>query len=555
MNDPASDAPQPRVWAWTALYAAAVASFTLAHMNVEPYDDGHFFKRVAWNALETGRLTWNRDEPPVYGSTSQLFQWLALPVAAIAPSHYMMVMRLLAIVCLAGAFAVMMRLTRGFDHGLSAAAAFVSPVMLYPVLSGMETALAFVLIAAVLALTFGEPEQKLHWTLLPALAALVYLARPDALLLVVPPLLVERWARTRKLPVREIALLTAMLGSFLLIFRLYYGTALPLPFYAKQLAFSPYDAHFIRVSADVRVRFGLFAAFAFPLLVWALYARDRVNTVLIASALAFILYHYMFTIDVMGMHGRFYAPALPVLVLAAARGVRTLSDRGSRWGIANAAVVLAMFGGLSWLHWLPKNHDGFVLERVEPATYAWLIPAIALACLAATRRNVQAPMAAALLVVAIAAHAPGIRAARLRVYSDDDFLNLQTSRYTVYRGLDTLRACLGEDIHVYHSEVGLPGLRFAQGKVSDLVGLLSKEWLFEGKGRFDTFCMRDRPQAIFLPHKNYRQLNRQIARGSCIRGYQRVVADSSSPLFIRKDLYPQFRACAAPRRDPFLILP
>src|SRR3954463_8764404 len=105
-----------RAWQCTLLYAAAVASFTCAHMDIEPYDDAHFFKRVAINALETGRLVWNRDEPPVYGSTSQLFQWFAVPIAAVAPGYYMIVMRMLAAAFLVGAFAVMLRLTRGLDH-------------------------------------------------------------------------------------------------------------------------------------------------------------------------------------------------------------------------------------------------------------------------------------------------------------------------------------------------------------------------------------------------------------------------------------------------------
>jgi hypothetical protein len=65
--------------------------------------------------------------------------------------------------------------------------------------------------------------------------------------------------------------------------------------------------------------------------------------------------------------------------------------------------------------------------------------------------------------------------------------------------------------------------------------------------------MRDRPPAIFLPHKNYRDLNEEIAQSHCLGGYRRVVERSSSALYVRRDLYPRFHVCAARRRDPFLI--
>lgn len=162
------------------------------------------------------------------------------------------------------------------------------------------------------------------------------------------------------------------------------------------------------------------------------------------------------------------------------------------------------------------------------------------------------PQAVALVLVAAAvAAATRLRSDSFHVYSDDEFLALHTSRSSVYRGLDTLRACFGDAIHVYHSEVGLPGLRFRHGKVTDLAGLLSPEWLFREPRSFDRKCERDRPHAIFLPHKNYRTLNREITGGTCIAGYVRMVESSSSPLFVRADLVPAYRACARERGDPY----
>src|SRR5262249_29366997 len=155
------------------------------------------------------------------------------------------------------------------------------------------------------------------------------------------------------------------LALLLLLFRLAYGTALPLPFYAKQAAFSPYDTRFIELSREIRkVRFGVFMAFAAPLLGLGLAKRDRTNFVLLGSALLYIAYHYFFTIEVMGMHGRFYAPSMPILAFAAARGVAELARRGARVpSLALAFGYVALFALLWTTEWLSKD-KGYALDRV-----------------------------------------------------------------------------------------------------------------------------------------------------------------------------------------------
>src|SRR5690606_19830010 len=105
-------------------------------------------------------------------------------------------------------------------------------------------------------------------------------------------------------------------------FERYYGTALPLPFYAKQRLLSPYDPHFLAISAGVRrIRVGHFLFVAVPLCAAALGRRDRTNLLLLGVSALFVAYHYFATVEVMGMFGRFYAPCLPLLALASARGL------------------------------------------------------------------------------------------------------------------------------------------------------------------------------------------------------------------------------------------
>jgi len=545
-------------------YAAALACFVAAYLDREPYDDSYFFKRIALNALDRGSLAWNVDEGPVYGSTSQTMQLLAVLVAAVSRDHYMLLTRIISVLALVGAFALLLRLTQSLDDGLSALLAFSAPALLFSALSGMETALALLAICAFLWCLYSVRGRALPWAIAPLLLLLIYLTRPDAALLALGPLLAERHLRQERWPIRELALIGLGLVALLVCFRAYYGTALPLPFYAKQTAFSPYDAHFIHMSRqDGWRRFGVFAIGAVPLACGGLLRRDRTNLVLLASAGAFVLYHLIFTIDVMGMHGRFYAPAAPLLALACARAAEhgretitapekaddpALAVSAPRWALA--ILLVAGFGVLLALRALPI-HAGFALDNVPLAFFTLTALGGAAQMLIVDRSQLRRLAVACVLLVLLVASAARIRSERLHAYSDEQYLSLHTSRYTVYRGLDTLRACFGESLHVYHSEMGVPGLRFQAGKVTDLAGLLSPAWLF-GKADIESACRSDAPAAIFLPHKNYVELNRRITESHCLAGYQRVVEESSSPLYVRRDLAPRFLECAAERADPFV---
>ena len=531
-----------------ALYAVVATLFATAYASIEPYDDAHFFKRMALNALDHGALAWNLDEGPVYGATSQSFQAVAVVLAGLTRTYYALAARVFSIVCLVAAFAILVRLTARADRGLSATFAFCTAVLLFPAITGMETALA---VLSVTVLLWASTSERAPWSARPLSMLFVYLTRPDAALLG-SLLLVERWWRIGRRAWIEVALAAQGLASALLFFQLYYGTALPLPFYAKQKAFSPYDEHFLRLSAEVgSQRFALFALSAAPLFLRALFLRDRKNLVLLSAAAVFVIFHRWSTVDVMGMQGRFYAPCLPLLVLASARA----GAPGQRvpWNplCLAAAGLVTLFAGLLFTQSLPSG-KGFRLDLfptfIQLSTVAGGIALLfSLEC-----RRYRPLLALAPLLVVLFGSFGALSANDLVLRSDDDFLDLQTSRYTVYRGLDTLRASFGEEIHVYHSEVGLPGLRFQRGKVTDLAGLLSQEWLFREQS-FDELCQRDRPEGIFLPHRNYVGLNAEIQSSSCLRGYQRVVQDSSSALFVRDDLAPRYLECARARNDPFVV--
>jgi hypothetical protein len=535
-------------------YAAALALFAAAFASREPYDDSHFFKRVAVNALEHGSLAWNVDEGPVFGSTSQAQQLVVLLVTALTRDQSMLAMRLFAALCLLGSVALLFDLTREADRGASVLFGCLTPVALFPLLSGMETTLCLLVGSLFLWLLYQPRARRFGWAPAALAAVLVTLTRPDAALLTLPLLLVERWRDTRRLPLRELLLVAGLLATLLLFFRLYYGTALPLPFYAKQAAFTPYDAYFVELSNRVGLqRFWLFAVCVLPLFLRGALRSDGQNVALLGTAGAFVTYHLVSTIDVMGMHGRFFAPCLPLLIVASARA--QLLPASPRLGPRREIVVaLAAFGALlafvALSGALPSG-KAFKLDAV-PSFFrvsVGLGGAALLLLLSAPRFSGH--VVAGLMLVTAFGSLRLVRRAELALYSDDELLDLQASRVTSFRGLASLSACLGNELHVYHSEVGLPGLRFQSGKVTDLAGLVSPTLLFREK-TFDELCSEERPEAIFLPHENYRGLNEEIMASPCLRGYRRMVSDSSSPLYVRADLADGFRRCADERKDPFL---
>jgi hypothetical protein len=265
---------------------------------------------------------------------------------------------------------------------------------------------------------------------------------------------------------------------------------------------------------------------------------------LLASVLFFESYLFVTVVEVMGMQGRFYAPALPLLCMAAARGAGTRRVDLDRPGAVLPACMLyfALLYALKVAHWLPRADDWW-MDSVDP----WFAGATVLSGLALIlsplRQIYQKHTAAAVTLISLAASFGSNPDIEKHALDDDSYLTLHSAHVTTYRGLDALRHCVGDHIHVYHSEVGVPGLRFQAGKVTDLAGLWSPRWLFREPGSFDQLCNSDRPEAIFLPHKNYERLNREILAGTCIHHYERVVENSSSPLYVRSDLVSRYMSC------------
>lgn len=492
-------------------------------LGLPPYDDAWFFLRFARNLWDHGVFAWNPGDGPVHGNTSQLFQVLVAALHPLGGGYTTLLIRGFAGLCLLGTGVV---LTRRSETWVPAVLALCSPVALATLVSGMETSL--VLLLGAVFVVHARRAHGAGW-LAAVLVLLCYLARPDTLLLTVPTLLASRPLPWRSLVAAGLGL-AALLGGL----HLAYGSALPLSFYLKSTANPLYDPHFLAQSQAAKLRHGaLFALVAIPFLAVALHDLRRSARWLVPAGL-FVGYHALIAVDVMGLHGRFYAPALPWLVVAAAAAWPGFRARGRWWTWAGLGLGL---GGLAASGVLPGD-SGWVIGRISPWILAGAVLAsmIALVPAGGSLHGRAAAVTATTLVCLSLAHGrvPD------RLPNDAAFVDAGRRMATSWRGAVQLRRCLGADVHLFHSEIGVVGMMFPDGRVTDLGGLMNAPATLEGVG-FEALCQQAQPDAIFLPHRNYRFLNQQIAEGACIQGYVRVVEKGSSPLYVRGDRLAAYR--------------
>jgi hypothetical protein len=530
------------------LFAGLVLHALVVGLDRTPFDDSFFFKRFALNFLAHGRFAWNLEDGPVHGNSSQLFQVLATGLTALTRDHYVVAARIALAAALGGAFALLASRVRA-RGGLPEALwpAFCAPITLAALHTGMETAVLWLVLASFYRLVLLDPAGELRPVRAAALTALVYLTRPDATLL---PVVAIAWVHGRRQPRRLVvyaATLVALLGLLLAGFHFYYGSALPLPFYWKTFGLSAYDPAFVQAGVVWKRRYLLtFLVFAAPLTWVALHGRAAPARGLVASALALVLYHRVMTNEVMGYHARFYLPALLPLGLAAALAWSDFRARERRAATALFAALHAV--GTLALYAAGQVETGAGGHWVQVPLGAYLL-AIALAAwllLLHGRLPASGVAAAALALGLVLAAFPPRRPALL---SDQAFLAQHGREVTSVRGLDDVKRCLPEPLQVYHSEIGAPGLELPRSRITDLAGLMSNQLTF-AHPPFDLICLHDRPEVLFLPHRGYVALNREILAGSCIRGYTNVEARSSSPLYIRNDLVAGFLVCARPELSP-----
>lgn len=522
--------------------------------EAEIWDDAMFFRRVAYNVLHHGFAGWNQSDGPIFVNTSQLYQAITVGLLAIAPRHFNVATLIWGAVATSLTFGLMPG-RRVSERAVTFVGLQASPVFL-AIATGMDTCTVFLVLAAFLRLALRPPrDRRTQPLLLAGTTLLVYLARPDALLLAggVAIGLLSSPAPDRARRLLAFCLVAAGgLAVLALGFRAYYGTALPLATYVKLNPVSIYDAEYIALGevnklANLRLA-GLLVAALAPFVAARM---DRTNIVLAGSGLVFVAFHAATTNEIMGYHARFYAPALPLFVCAAARGsLRLTTDRRRRLVVTAIASAVAVLAGIAYARgWIENATQGSYLDRTPLAAQAVFflgLPLVALSSGRPTRAGGPlATVAIPLLALGVGIGSTTVLRTPFHVATDDAIYARSAARDGDLVGMTAIRRCFEEPLTLTHSELGVPGVLFPESTLIDFTGLANPR-IVDRSFDFERVCANDRPEFVFRPHRTHRRRNEELGASRCLaEGYTLAILPrrSACPLYVRNDLVARFGAC------------
>jgi hypothetical protein len=511
----------PARWALLGAFTAALGVVYLSTIGEGLWEDGWFVVRFAYNFWHHHTFAWNVADGPCYGMTSQTLQLVGALLYKVAPAHVCLTLKAASFAALVVGLVLLERSTPDGEAILPAAVGLSLSLILEVSQSGLETPFALVAVAVAIAMIVKERRPAK----IAAATLALYLTRPDAILI---PLVLLAGQR-REIRAKSLIAIGLGLAVLLGVFRLYYGTALPLPFYVKTHGLSAQEAYHVALFAPEKLKNSAQAVFfALPFVYLALHERSRTVLLLLLSAIVFGLYHGLATIETMGHLSRFYLPGLVPVLIAAGLAYRSYQAR-RRWlasGLFYAGWVIA-FVLLKRL-----DHATQVPIVLEPVRDLPTLVAIAVVLFVPARWNAHGALAIGLALLAGAALVYPIRSP---AFADDETLLLREIRpRVVFRGLERLRA-LNPKI-VYHTDLGAPGVLFPESKVVDLDGLLNEDITLR-HAHFQDLCAVDHPEAIFVPNQTlYPALRAEILSSRCIEDYRGVTPMEGSPLYLRKDL-------------------
>lgn len=540
-------------------FAAILALVYLSKLSQGLWEDGYFVIRFARNFWRHGAFSWNVADGPVYGMTSQTLQLLGAALHAVTPKHLVLGLKAACCAALFAALPVTFAAVKSYSHASSSRGEAVPPRLdstaglmplivglssapiLEATLTGLETVIGLLVVAIAVVAVVKAGDGVRARAFVAASMLGVYFTRPDAVLIPVV-LLGARWLwviRERACgspaagkQLRALTWTFAAFGAGMLLllgaFQLYYGTALPLPFYIKTHGITVQPADYIIYFEPEKTGNALQAAFfAFPFMFVALHDRSRVVLSLLLSGVVFCGYHYFATIETMGYGSRFYLPGLIPIFIAAGMAFRTYQLR-RRWFVSALVYLLYVAACV-----------GLKRSETTPPPVEMYIPALVAAgimFLGPARYNAVSALGIGLCLVVGAAVNYPITA--LSFEDDETLLLRQVRRRAVFNGLENLRAI--EPKVVYHTDMGAPGVLLPEAKVVDLDGLLNEDITLRGK-RFEDLCQADRPDAIYVPNDGYVQLRQEVLSSQCLQGYRAVTSMKHAPLHIRKDLVARYR--------------
>lgn len=485
--------------AWGAVFAALLAIVLHAVSGAlasSLWDDGYMFSRYAHNVLFHGVIAWNASEP-AYGLTSLVQLLLVIPLVAVGlnPAAAAMGGSILGLVAFLCTVPLLVRSATPYASRVTklvcvAAAFSFLALAAYPLsmlaLSGMDTLFAAALLSLYLSLALHmsralENASRSRIAALGVFGGTLYLARPDLIIfsLAVPLSLALLSARPRERArgAHMFGVTAFSLACILLGLWAYFGTPLPLTFYAKSTGlYGPSIWKIFSLQPVLQLiayvdayKFLFLALFALMLVGWRFAFRRGPHAAvlgMLAAAAVSLAYYFFFVLQVMGYLSRFYYPTLPALLVAGSIALAYVlehfegSDTHIRsfWSAAVAGILLTtLFSPLGW--------------GMQRAAYAWKTQRTAIAATWTT----------------------GYEAWRGQFLQQDFGGTLPC--------LGTL-SLLPDDVSLATTEVGLPGALAPEHYLLDLAGLNSTELSLQ-RSEAGEVIQRGNIDVVYLPTKEY----------------------------------------------------
>lgn len=508
---------------FTLLTSATVFIATiLARFHIDPiWDDAFMFQRYAYRFLVEHRVVWNPGGEPTYGLTSPLFLLVAVPLRVLCRGNQALAVMLSSNLCAVGFVAAWIWLLhRGVtaSPGAKKVALVVTAYCLAlsslvdHAASGMET--TFVILYAALYLlavtTAAEAATTRRAVVAGIVGGLAFSVRPELAMftLFVPFALALRGEQPEAKRTGRIALaITAgLIAVNLLVNRLYFGTALPLPFYAKSL--NLYGDTIRRTYRGVTTTelLGFLGGF-WPLFVAIAVDAARlgrrylrvigpIELALLIATTILLLYHWILVLPVMAYSSRFYYPALPGLLYLAAQAIGRIAAALPRLDLGAGTRHLAAAGAMAGL-WLT------------------LVPAAFKALKDASRAGFEGRMG-----------------------------RLDVERHAKAEGplkywykLDEVSK-LPNDVVIASTEVGMLGVLVLDKTLIDLAGLHEKSLALAPLSG-DKFFAQYKPDWIYMPHPDYAPMIESMRSSKAFAGYEEYKSATLGTKFfgvaIRKD--------------------
>ena len=485
---------------WVGGLAAAGLAFVYPLLGSAPFwgiwEDSLMLVRYADNLLRGWGLVWNPGGEATYGLTSLFYIAPVALVQSIVPHKPLISLAATSFLCGCLFLVLMGMLLRPFwrtDRAVKTAIgvmllitfARVSTGISIHFWSGMDTMFVLSMITGYFLIARWQ-QRASTWTptiVMGIAGGLIYGVRPDLLiytfLIPATSALLSKPGPTRVRSWAVLAITTVTAAVLLAWLYFYFGSPLPLSFYAKGLTLYgdfeyehyrqvPYQQFIAYVSSCCL----LIGAIFVDLLDWAesrtKVFRSSFEVALLCGTAVYCLYYLFFVLQIMEFSARFYYPTLPALVWLGVHSTQRLAAK--YW----PSLQSLYRQGTGW-GWTAVFLTAGSLMIARPL-------------LVNARQIASVPSKG---------FANWNQITEYRAYWHDYWFRLD--RFSE----------LPDDLTMATSEIGHPGAMNSGKVVVDMAGLNERQFAkhpFSAPALFRTYS----PDLIFMPHPGYRSMNREL---------------------------------------------